>query len=437
MTLGIILGSCCNLSCRYCYQKADTKNQFEEYTNTEQEENILNFIKAVYDKENHLHIDLQESNTLFLIGGEPFVYIRLVNKITEWYIGILENCDYVNKDTINIFITTNGTLLHIPAVRVYLEKYGHYISLSISFDCVKEAQDKNRLDKHNNSTYDIVYSNYKQYGLPYVNKLRIGALICYNTVQYTFDIIKFLMEEEVYHVLRLIHTIEPLDIDKSVYSEQLSLLINWYTNKPDDWILSHNIYNNTKVFKPQFLQDMEEKRFNNSYDKWITLEPNGDVYKNSLNYNALPEDNRKLGNIKQLDRLDWSIVFDESFLFDKKVYNKTSPCYRCALGGINNTCFAGYDKRRCAIVAFYYSIILFLNAYKLKILQRHGLSLDKHFDLALPKNFALDIMSEQQYSYMCDLIKEINGNITPLEGQFYTDNQMAVIIEEYKRLYNE
>ena len=50
-------------------------------------------------------------------------------------------------------------------------------------------------------------------------------------------------------------------------------------------------------------------------------------------------------------------------------------------------------------------------------------------DILLPKCWALEIISEEDYNFLCDLTESVGGHVTPLETKFYAQEDVDAFME--------
>lgn len=139
--LGFNISNKCNLNCKYCFRKQDTRNKVSiEYI----KDKIIEFLK------NHCHckkiyIDISGD-------GEPLLNKALIKQIADLCIEI--KSEY--KIDVVPMLICNGTLLDKKMVDFLQE---NLVLFGVSLDGVKEVHDKNRVDIFGNGTYDKISKN--------------------------------------------------------------------------------------------------------------------------------------------------------------------------------------------------------------------------------------------------------------------------------------
>lgn len=143
----ILTNLSCNLDCHYCYEKKDKRvNKFSD---------VRDFLDILMqrdkDKFDVLDIDF--------IGGEPFLAIDLIEKITRY---VLQNCTKFGFKRACFGFSTNATLLNTKRVKTYLNDYKDDIFLGISIDGIKQSHDTHRIYRNSRKgSYDDVVSGLK------------------------------------------------------------------------------------------------------------------------------------------------------------------------------------------------------------------------------------------------------------------------------------
>ena len=118
----------CNLNCIYCYQKYKTSQNM-----------TLETAKSVVSREVQL---ARESNnkdgiSFVLFGGEPLLQFNLIKELCAWI------WETITDVKIDIFITTNGTLLD-DEKKEWFKAHKEKINLIMSVDGRNDVQEGNR-----------------------------------------------------------------------------------------------------------------------------------------------------------------------------------------------------------------------------------------------------------------------------------------------------
>ena len=142
----------CNLACTYCYQinKGTRKMKFDD---------AKLFIDKLLSGEDGFkeYISLENSPGIVLefIGGEPFLEIDLIDQIVDYFRLQVIKKNHPWKDKFCISICSNGVLYTDPEVQRFLQKNKDCISFSVTLDGNKELHDACRVFPDGSGSFDI------------------------------------------------------------------------------------------------------------------------------------------------------------------------------------------------------------------------------------------------------------------------------------------
>ena len=160
--LMFILSQQCNLSCSYCFSQ---ESRSSDLLDIEKIKIAINYFLS-YDTS-------KRKDFTFIGGGEPFVTWELL-KQTILYIE--EKTNRLNTPY-QIRIITNGTLLTEKRIG-WLE--GKKVAISISYDVLKDIQDKQRpFSSSEKSSFDVVNKSIcllRKYNIPFTFRSTITAI---------------------------------------------------------------------------------------------------------------------------------------------------------------------------------------------------------------------------------------------------------------------
>ena len=149
-TITFIVTKECQLRCKYCYLIG--KNSHERMP-VELAQKVIDYILSN-------PVRFPEKSVVFdFIGGEPLLEIHLIDQITSYAVSRVDALSHHWKDKYRIRITTNGLLYGKKDVQDYIEKYKEKLSISISFDGIKEKHDLNRIFQSGEGSYDRIIPN--------------------------------------------------------------------------------------------------------------------------------------------------------------------------------------------------------------------------------------------------------------------------------------
>jgi uncharacterized protein len=137
----LVITESCNLECDYCYSKKDHSKMTIATAQT-----IVDWIFKNSHRDDRVQIGL--------FGGEPFLEFDLVTKITN----IITSNQFFNPNTMNIALTTNGTILTEGIIDFLTE---NRINLWVSCDGPPRIHDLHRHFANGNGSSHLVERNLK------------------------------------------------------------------------------------------------------------------------------------------------------------------------------------------------------------------------------------------------------------------------------------
>ena len=178
-----VTDNCC-LNCSYCYQinKSNHKLSFDI---------AKGFIDDVLTNNERTKNYIDSYNTkgvvIEFIGGEPFLEIDLIDKITDYFINKLIKLNHPWATRYRISICSNGILYFEPKVQEYIKKNINNLSLSISIDGNKELHDSCRKFPDGSGSYDKAIEAVKHYKNFYGREIGSKMTIAPENVKYVYD----------------------------------------------------------------------------------------------------------------------------------------------------------------------------------------------------------------------------------------------------------
>ena len=282
----------CNMRCTYCYEKKDRNSVFSSET-------AANILEMIRNNPNIKYIDL--------FGGES-----LLPEIKNNIMSFLKELKNIRSD-ISFYITTNALETEkVTDIIDFIKDNFEKVSIQISLDGAKQAQDICRIDIDKNGTFDRVFNN------------TILLLERYNN----YDNVKI----NLHHVISLQNVqyiIDTVCLDNSLCTAYPKLHISYNSehsinNKPHDTMFLievleflHGLYlqNDLKPYVwDQFLHIddyfQEDHARCNLMDKYITVSPNGDLspchfFSNKHNHNFYNINTKQVDN----DKYNRSLAF--------------------------------------------------------------------------------------------------------------------------------
>jgi sulfatase maturation enzyme AslB (radical SAM superfamily) len=167
-TIQIILGTKCNLRCKYCYQ-----NEYD-FSHTLEIEKVK---KAL------LKLSLSSVVDVEFIGGETLLFNKEIKEL------MLFMRNHLGLKIHNVDIISNGTLLQ-PFVDIYsfLQKYVDSISVGVSLDGLKSEM---RVDLQGRPIANKVIENVNTITTEYNIPVTIRGTITLNNIDDWIDLVKY------------------------------------------------------------------------------------------------------------------------------------------------------------------------------------------------------------------------------------------------------
>lgn len=312
----------CNLNCIYCYQKFKTSQSM-----------TLETAKSVVTKEVNL---ARESNNpdgvrFDLFGGEPLLQFSLIKDLCTW---IWETITDVKVD---IFITTNGTLLD-DEKKAWFKEHRDKINLILSVDGKDDVQVCNRGCQTSNLPIMWVIETMPNYILSMtVSKESLP--------RYADDVIYF--HEQGYRVDgKPAQGVDWQKGDGKIYEEQLSKIADYYLAHPE--VTPIYIFGLSSYV--HLLNNEPNEKYGRTCgvgEQLVAYDVEGRLFPC---HHFLPNVNGKTNLLEYLNTIDFT---DSSIFADEE-------CMKCEILKICRTCcarnfnergdFSRRDKRRCQMM---------------------------------------------------------------------------------------
>lgn len=183
----------CNLACTYCYQTNKTKNKMTFDIAKRFIDELLSNDVRIKD-----YIDSYSSAGVILefIGGEPFLEIELIDKITDYFISETIRLNHPWATRYMISICSNGILYFDPRVQNYIKKNFRHLSFSISIDGNKELHDSCRIFSNGEGSYDIAIKGVKHFKEVLGGDMGSKMTIAPENISYLSDAVISLIEND-------------------------------------------------------------------------------------------------------------------------------------------------------------------------------------------------------------------------------------------------
>ena len=148
-TITFIVTKDCQLACKYCYLVGKNSNE------------RMSFAIAKKAVDYLLAYDFKEDSVIWeFIGGEPFLEIDLIDRITDYIKSELFRLNHKWFNSYRLSLSTNGINYNDAKVQNFIKKNQLHLSVGITIDGTRAKHDLNRVyKKTGNGSYDDVVRN--------------------------------------------------------------------------------------------------------------------------------------------------------------------------------------------------------------------------------------------------------------------------------------
>ena len=148
-TITFVVTDDCNLRCKYCYM---THKISTARMNLETAKKFVDFMLEG-------NFNRSEAVIIEFIGGEPFIEIDLIDKISDYFKLRAFELDHPWYWNYRFSFSTNGVNYADAQVQAYIKKNYNKMSCGITLDGTKEKHDMQRVFPDGRGSYDTVFKN--------------------------------------------------------------------------------------------------------------------------------------------------------------------------------------------------------------------------------------------------------------------------------------
>lgn len=395
----------CNMKCTYCYQHDKTSRRMSFET----AKKFIDMLLAADERtEGYLNSLENDGVIIDFIGGEPFLEIDLISKISDYFISELIRLDHPWATKYMFSICSNGLLYFDPRVQEYLHKHQNHVHLSITIDGNKQLHDTCRLDLNNNGTYDRAIAAAIDYREKYNQNLGTKITISPSNVPYIFDALKNMVELG-YRDINMNCVFEEgwtYEHGTQLY-EQLKLI--------SDYLLDNNLEDSVYIsmlddYAGQPLSPEENRNWCGGIGLMLCCDPQGDLYPclrytpSSIGDKQIPY---KIGSVDSgIMKTPDEIQRIKCLSCITRRSQSTDECFNCPVAqgcggcsGYNYELYGTANKRATFICPMHKARSLGIVYYRNKAFIKHGSN--ERFKMYLPREEALRIISEDEYEMLC------------------------------------
>lgn len=413
-TVTLQVTDACNLACTYCYQinKGKRRLKFDD-------------AKLFIDKlllgtdgfDKYVSPKISPGIVLDFIGGEPFLEIDLIDKIVDYFRMRCLELKHPWSDKFCISICSNGVLYNNPEVQRFLQKNHNCISFSVTLDGNKELHDSCRIFPDGRGSYELAEAATRDWmsrGYYMGSKITISP----ENLPFIYD--------ALVHIVGLGYTeINANCVYEAEWTEVQAGQLYHLMKDFADFMLSDTKYEDldcslyvSTCGHPKSVTDLEN--WCGGTGVMLSMDPDGWLYpcirymESSLGTEQLP---MRIGNVHTgLAVCDEDQLCVECLQKINRRTQSTDECFYCPIAegcswcsAYNYQVYGTADKRVTRICCMHRGRVLANVYYWNNYYKKYGI--DKYFDLWIPRQWALKIISEDEYNELVSLVKELGGYV--------------------------
>lgn len=404
----------CNLCCTYCYQ-INKKHRIMRF------EDAKLFIDKLLSGEDgfadYVNPKISPGIVIEFIGGEPFLEIELIDKIVDYFKLRTIELNHPWQNMYCISICSNGVLYTDPKVQQFLQKNKDNISFSVTLDGNKKLHDACRVFPDGSGSYDLAEAaatDWMNRGYYMGSKITISP----DNLPYLYEALTSILNLGYTEInANCVYEAFWTEKDGGVLYDQMKhfadLLLSDSKYKDVDCSLFQSI-----IGHPKRADDLQN--WCGGTGVMLSMDPDGWLYP-CIRYmeSSLGEDQPplRIGNvhtgIAQCKEHKDCIACLNSI--DRRTQS-TDECFYCPIAegcswcsAFNYQTYGTADKRVTRICPMHKARVLanvyYWNKYAKKY---HGYDA---FDLWVPKQWAVPIIGEDEYTNLVNLVKENGGYV--------------------------
>lgn len=305
----------CNLACKYCYMTG--KNSLKKMT-FETAKKVIDYLLSERETFNDKSVIWE------FIGGEAFVEIELVDRITDYIKQQMFLRDHPWFNSYRLSFSSNGLLYGTPAVQKYIKKNKAHLSIGLSVDGNKIKHDLQRVKPDGSGSYDDVIKNVPLW-LSQFPASSSKATFAHDDIPYLKDSIISLWDIGI-------KTVAANVVFEDVWEEGDDIIMEQQLRELADYVLENKLWEDYSVrfFDPNIGNPLREEELGKNYcgaGKMLAIDCDGNFFPCVRFYN-ISLNNRKaicVGNS------DCGIIQDKLRPFQALSLKSQSPleCVSC------------------------------------------------------------------------------------------------------------
>ena len=302
----------CNLRCEYCFASKGDFGTGRELMSLDTAKAAIDFLIKASENRHNLEVDF--------FGGEPLMNFEVVKKTVEY----AKSQEKKYGKNFRFTITTNGLLLTDDKIDFINENMDNVV---LSLDGRKEINDRLRVTKSGDGSYDIIVPKYQKL-VKERKKLGKDYYVRGTFTRYNFDFTKDVlhMNELGFDQLSIEPVVSDKNLDYSIKEDDLDRVFKEYETLAKEIINQRKNGNYFNFF--HFMLDLNQgpcaiKRLKGCGcgNEYISVTPNGDIFPC---HQFVGKSDWKMGNVLNNE-------FNEEikdYFSNTSVYNKPD-CKEC------------------------------------------------------------------------------------------------------------
>ncbi len=265
-TITFCVTESCNLACKYCYMTG--KNNLKKMT-FETAKKAVDYILSERDTFN------EKSVIWDFIGGEAFMEIGLVDRITDYIKQQMFLLDHPWFNSYRLSFSSNGILYGTPAVQKYIKKNKYHISIGLSVDGNKMKHDLQRVKPDGSGSYDDVIKNVPLWLSQFPNS-STKATFSHDDIPCLKDSIISLWDNGI-------KTVAANVVFEDVWKEGDDIIMEQQLRELADYVLENKLWEEYTVrfFDPFIGNPLTEEEINKNYcgaGKMLAIDCDGNFF---------------------------------------------------------------------------------------------------------------------------------------------------------------
>lgn len=404
-TITFVVTERCNLNCTYCYEKHKTGRRMTKEIGRQAVDFILNkeLVNGYYDTNIHNSVILE------FIGGEPLLEIELIDYIIEYFKFRSFELNHPWAENYMITFTTNGVLYNDKRVQDFIKRNEGKVSGAITIDGNKKLHDTCRLFPDGSGSYDIVKESINTW-IKIQDKVRTKVTLCPDNIMYLNEAIKNVWNIGVLGV-------SSNCVFEEGWTKKDATVLYSEMKKLSDYLLEDENY--TKFYCSLFdekigFKTTDTKNWCGGNGRMLAIAPDGKCFPciRFMKYSLNNQKEQSIGDIwKGLESKKenkWLLKLCDIDMITQCQYEDNKKCLDCPISEGCSLCTAynydhfGNPNHKATFTCEMHKARVLANIYYWNKLYKL-LNLNKTFKFNIPKEWALNIISEKEYNELIEI----------------------------------